>query len=240
MRSDKRKDNQLRKIKIIPDFMPNAEGSCLFEIGNTKVICTASVEEKVPPFMRGKATGWVTAEYGMLPASCGQRISREAARGKQQGRTVEIQRLIGRSMRTICDMDKLGERTIKIDCDVLQGDGGTRCASISGAYIALVIALKKLQKKGIIDSFPIKDHVAAISVGILDKKTILDLCYQEDSTAEVDMNMIMTGKGKFIEVQGTAERDPFSEEDMIKMIKFAKKGIKEIIKVQKQVLEKNI
>jgi ribonuclease PH len=236
MRPDKRKKDQLRKIKITPNFMPNATGSCLFEIGNTRVICTATIEDGVPRFMKGQGSGWVTAEYGMLPASCGQRISREAARGKQQGRTVEIQRLIGRSMRTICDMKKLGEKTVKLDCDVLQGDGGTRCASISGAYVALVIALKKLKEKGEIDVFPIKDHVAAISVGILDEKAILDLCYKEDSTAEVDMNIIMTGKGKFIEIQGTAERDPFSDEDMQKMVAYAKKGVKEIIKLQKTVI----
>ncbi|MDD4201903.1 MAG: ribonuclease PH [Candidatus Omnitrophica bacterium] len=236
MRIDKRKNNQLRKIKITPHFMPNAEGSCLFEIGDTKVICTASIEQTVPPFMRGQGTGWITAEYGMLPCSCGQRIQREAAKGKQQGRTVEIQRLIGRSIRTICDMSKLGERTIKIDCDVLQGDGGTRCASISGSYVALMLALTKLKKQGLIECIPIQDSVAAVSVGILEGKNILDLCYKEDSTAEVDMNIIMTGKGKFIEIQGTAEKDPFSEEQMQEMITLAKKGIKEIIKVQKQVI----
>lgn len=238
MRIDKRECNELRKIKITPDYIKYAEGSCLFEVGDTKVICTASIEETVPQFLRGKGTGWVSAEYGMIPRSCKTRAPREASKGKQGGRTQEIQRLIGRSMRSVCGIEKLGERTIWMDCDVIQADGGTRCASVNGSFIALVLALEKMKKAKKISSVPISDHVAAVSVGIAGSKPILDLNYEEDSRAEVDMNVVMTGSGKFIEIQGTAEKNPFSAHDMEKMLTLAKKGIREIIEVEKGVLNK--
>ena len=238
MRIDKRKNNQLRPVKIKKGVQKQASGSCLIEMGNTKVICSASVDEKVPPFLRGKGTGWVTAEYGMLPASCGGRIGREAARGKQSGRTQEIQRLIGRSLRAIVDFEKLGERTIVIDCDVLQGDGGTGTASITGGYIALELAIKGLLKKKLIETSPLKGSVAAISVGVVGKSAMLDLCYEEDSRAEVDMNVVMTGKGEFIEVQGTAEGEPFSKKEMDKLVSLASAGIKDLTKAQRKVLGK--
>jgi len=237
MRSDGRKDNELRKIKITKDFMEFAEGSCLIEIGNTKVICTASVEEGVPRFLKGKGTGWITAEYGMLPRSCKTRVVREASKGKLGGRTQEIQRLIGRSMRSVSDMTKLGERTIWMDCDVIQADGGTRCASITGSFVALILALGKLKKDGLIEEISISDYVAAVSVGILKDKEILDLDYQEDSGCEVDMNIVMTKAGRFIEIQGTAEKEPFAKNQMDKMIELAKKGTREIFKAQKKVLK---
>lgn len=235
-RKDGRANNELRKLIVKKGFIKYAEGSCLIELGNTKVVCTASVEESVPPFLRGKNTGWITAEYGMLPRSCNSRIPREASKGKQSGRTLEIQRLIGRSLRTVVDTKELGERTIWIDCDVLQGDGGTRTASISGSFIALVEALSKLRDKGLITGMPIKDFVAATSVGILNGEPILDLAYEEDSNAEVDMNIVMTGKGGFVEVQGTAEKVPFEKKDMDKLLILAKKGIQHIIKVQKSAI----
>jgi len=238
MRCDGRGTHTLRKIKTTKNYIKYAEGSCLFEIGNTKVICTASVENGVPMFLRGKGKGWITAEYGMLPRSCTTRVVREASRGKLGGRTQEIQRLIGRCMRSVCDMSRLGERTVWIDCDVIQADGGTRCAGISGSFIALVFALNKLKEKGIIAEVPLSDHVAAVSVGIVKGVPVLDLCYDEDSTAEVDMNIVMTGTGRFIEVQGTAERDPFSSRDMQRMIDLARKGIKEIVEMQKKTLGK--
>jgi len=236
MRTDGRTYASLRKVKITKDFMKYADGSCLFEIGNTKVICTASVEGSVPIFLRGKGTGWVTAEYGMLPRSCRSRVAREAARGKLGGRTQEIQRLIGRSMRSVCDMKKLRERTIWMDCDVIQADGGTRCASISGSFVALILALSSLKKEGLIEEIPISDYVGAISVGILEGKEALDLDYSEDSAAEVDMNIVMTKGGRFIEIQGTAEGKPFTNQDMNKMMALAKKGIDSIFKSQKKVL----
>jgi len=209
------------------------EGSCLIELGNTKVVCTASVEESVPPFLRGTGTGWVTAEYGMLPRSCGTRIPR----GKDSGRTYEIQRLVGRSLRTVTDMKNLGERTIWMDCDVLQGDGGTRTASITGSFIALADAMNKLKKEGLINKALLKDFVAATSVGILNGTPILDLCYEEDSKAEVDMNVVMTGAGEFIEIQGTAERKAFSKEQMDALMDLGKKGITELVGIQKEMLK---
>jgi len=236
MRVSGRSYNGLRKVRITKNFMEFAEGSCLFEIGNTKVVCTASVEESVPNFLRGKGRGWVTAEYGMLPRSCKTRVVREASRGKLGGRTQEIQRLIGRSMRSVCDMTKLGERTIWMDCDVIQADGGTRCASISGSFVALVLALSKMKNDSALNEVPISDYVAAVSVGILKGKEALDLDYEEDSAAEVDMNIVMTKNGRFIEVQGTAEGKPFSSEEMNKMIRLAKKGINSVFKVQKKIL----
>ena len=235
MRADKRKLDELRKLKITRNYIKSAEGSVLIEMGDTKVICTATVENSVPPFLRGKGTGWVTAEYAMLPRSSGQRIQRE--RSKVGGRTHEIQRLIGRSLRSVVDMKALGERSVLIDCDVVQADGGTRTASITGAYVALVDALRYMKKKGLITAMPIKDHLAAISVGIVGGKPMLDLCYTEDSSAEVDMNLVMTGKGKIVEVQGTAEGEPFSKAELGKMLALGEKGIKTLINRQKAVLK---
>ena len=235
-RSEKRKSTDIRKLKITPGFLKFAEGSCLFEIGNTKVACSASVENGVPRFLKGKGSGWVTAEYGMLPRSCKSRIVREASRGKLGGRTQEIQRLIGRSLRSIVDLKKIGERTIWMDADVIQGDGGTRCASITGCFISLGLALKKMKEEGLIEQIPLSDYVAAISVGVVDGKGLLDLDYEEDSNADVDMNIVMTGKGKFIEIQGTAEKNPFSTSEMNKLIELAKKGMKNIFEKEKKIL----
>lgn len=236
-RSGGRKNNELRGIKITKDYIQYAEGSCLIEFGNTKVITTASVEETVPSFLKGKGKGWVTAEYAMIPRSCKSRVPRESSKGKLGGRTHEIQRLIGRSMRTVVDTAKLGERTIWMDCDVIQADGGTRCASITGSFIALVLALAKLKKNGVFKEIPVSDYVAAVSVGMIGGKPALDLDYEEDSTAEVDMNIIMTGDGRFIEVQGTAEREPFSKDDMEKLLALAKNGIEELVVIQKKALK---
>lgn len=235
MRIDGRKADELRKIKITRNYMKNAEGSVLIQVGDTWVICTATVENSVPPFLRGKGTGWVTAEYAMLPRSSGQRIQRE--RAKVGGRTHEIQRLIGRSLRSVVDMAAIGERSILIDCDVVQADGGTRTASITGSYIALVDALRHMKKQGMIKELPIKDQLAAVSIGIVDGKPMLDLCYKEDSTAEVDMNLVMTGKGGIVEVQGTAEGEPFSKQELAKLMALGEKGIKALIKLQKDVLK---
>ena len=240
MRTDGRENSKLRQIKITRNFNRYAEGSCLIELGNTKVICTATCEEKVPPFLKGSGTGWVTAEYGMLPRSSAQRIPREAARGKIGGRTHEVQRLIGRSLRAVTQLDKLGERTIWIDCDVLQADGGTRTASITGGFVALVDCLEKLRKDGVFDGLPVNDYVAATSVGICKGKLFLDLNYEEDSSACVDMNVVMTGKGKFVEVQGTAEKRPFSKDQMEDLLSLACKGIKSLIAIQKKTLNKKI
>jgi len=237
MRTDGRKLDQMRKVKIKRNVLKFAEGSCMIEMGNTKVICSASVEDKVPPFLRNTGSGWITAEYGMLPRSCQSRIAREASKGKQSGRTQEIQRLIGRSMRSIAELKKLGERTIWIDCDVIQGDGGTRTASITGSFIALADALTKLKNKKLIDSIPLTDYVAAISVGIVNGEKCLDLNYEEDSGAEVDMNIIMTGAEKMVEVQGTAEKKPFSTKDLNDLIALAKGGIDDLIGLQKKLIK---
>lgn len=237
MRSNGRKNNQLRKVKVTKDYIKFAEGSCLIEFGNTKVITTASVENAVPPFLKGKGTGWVTAEYGMIPRSCKSRVPRESSKGKSGGRTHEIQRLIGRAMRTVVDMAKLGERTIWMDCDVIQADGGTRCASITGSFISLILALEAMKKEGLINIIPVSDYVSAISVGMVKGEPVLDLDYDEDSTAEVDMNIVMTGSGKFIEVQGTAEREPFSQDEMIRLLALARKGVGELIGIQRKVLK---
>ncbi len=234
MRVDGRKADELRKLKISRNYIRSAEGSVLIEMGDTKVICTATVDNSVPPFLRGKGIGWVTAEYAMLPRSSPQRIQRE--RSKVGGRTHEIQRLIGRSLRSIVDMTVLGERSVLIDCDVVQADGGTRTASITGAYVALVDALRHIKKQGIIETIPVKDYLAAISVGIVGGKPLLDLCYSEDSGAEVDMNLVMTGQGKIVEVQGTAEGEPFSLDEMGKLIALGKKGIKTLVSRQKELL----
>jgi len=237
MRPSGRKHNELRRVKVTKRFMRYAEGSCLIEFGDTKVITTASVENTVPPFLKGKGTGWITAEYSMLPRSCKSRVSRESSRGKVGGRTHEIQRLIGRSMRSVVDMGQLGERTIYMDCDVIQADGGTRCASITGSFISLVLALEAMRKAGQIMTMPVSDYVAAVSVGMIHGQPALDLDYEEDSTAETDMNVIMTGAGRFIEVQGTAEREPFSEQEMHKLVGLAKKGIGELVAIQKKALK---
>jgi ribonuclease PH len=233
IRSDSRGLDKIRKVTITRNYLKYAEGSCMIELGNTRVICSASVEENVPPFLKNSGTGWVTAEYGMLPRSCATRIQR----GKDSGRTYEIQRLVGRSLRAVTEMQKLGERTIWIDCDVIQGDGGTRTASITGSFIALVDALHKLKKGGLINGIPIKDFVAATSVGMLNQDLLLDLTYEEDSRAEVDMNIIMTGKGEFIEIQGTAERRTFNKEQMDRLLNLAKKGIEELIDIQRGALK---
>jgi ribonuclease PH len=235
-RSDGRAPNQMRTVSIKKNFIKHAEGSVLIQVGDTKVICNASVEEKVPPFLRDKKQGWVTAEYSMLPRSTHTRMSRESSRGKVSGRTQEIQRLIGRSLRAVVDMEQLGERTIWIDCDVIQADGGTRTASITGAFVAMCLAMKQLKKEKKIETIPVKDFVAATSVGILEGKKILDLEYSEDSVAEVDMNIVKTGRGGFVEIQGTAEQEPFSDKDMEAMLSLAHKGIKELIALQKKTI----
>jgi ribonuclease PH len=240
MRQDGRLANGIRKVKITPDFIKYAEGSCLIEMGDTRVVCTASVEDGVPRFLRGQGVGWITAEYGMLPASCQSRVSRESTRGKKTGRTHEIQRLIGRSMRLACDMNLLGERTIWLDADVLQADGGTRCASITGSFVALALAFNKLKKRGSMDVIPLKHFIAAISVGMVDGQPFLDLAYEEDSRADVDMNVIMTDADEFVEVQGTAEGAAFSREEMDKMLELAHRGIRRLIEAQKEILEKSI
>ena len=232
VRQDGRGADKIRRVNITRNYIKYPEGSCLIELGSTKVICTASVEESVPPFLKGSGTGWVTAEYGMLPRSCGSRIPR----GKDSGRTYEIQRLIGRSLRTVTEMKSFGERTIWLDCDVIQGDGGTRTAAITGSFIALVDALSKLKKSGLIRDIPVKDYVAATSVGIVNRELLLDLCYEEDSKAEVDMNVVMTSKGEFIEIQGTAERQPFAKEKMDKMLGLAQKGIEELFSIQRKLV----
>lgn len=237
MRVDGRKNNELRHVAIKKGFLKNAFGSCLIEMGNTKVICTASVEEKVPQFLKNEGKGWLTAEYGMLPASCSERIARESSKGRPSGRTQEIQRLIGRSLRSIVDLKKMGERTIWIDADVIQGDGGTRTASITGGFIALAEAIEKLKRGGILTESPIQDYIAAVSVGLVDGKSCLDLCYTEDSKAEVDMNFVMTGSGKFVEVQGTAEGSPFSQKEMDALLALAKKGIADLIQIQKKYVK---
>jgi ribonuclease PH len=223
-------------VTITPRYIKTAEGSVLIEMGDTRVICTAKLEERVPPFLRNTGKGWITAEYGMLPGSSQTRIGREAARGKIGGRTHEIQRLIGRSLRAVADLKSLGEKTIWIDCDVIQADGGTRTASITGAYVALADAVRGWLERGVIAVNPLKDAVAAVSFGIIEGKILLDLCYGEDSRADVDMNFVMTGAGKFIEVQGTAEASPFTRRQMEKMAELAEQGIKELLKTQKKVI----
>ena len=228
-RLDSRTSDQIRNTKITPNISPYAEGSALIEVGGTKVICTASVEDKVPMFLRNKGTGWVTAEYGMLPRATNTRTQRETQR--PSGRTAEIQRLIGRSLRAIVDMRRLGERQIFLDCDVIQADGGTRCASITGAYVALALACRRMMKVGQISQNPILSEVAAVSVGIIERTPILDLAYTEDSTAEVDMNVVCTGEVKFIELQGTAEREPLYREQMDEMLLLADKGIKQLFAI---------
>jgi ribonuclease PH len=236
MRNDGRSGADLRPIAITRNFTKYAEGSVLIEFGDTKVLCTASVEESVPPFLRGKGTGWVTAEYAMLPRATHTRSPREAAKGKQTGRTLEIQRLIGRSLRAVTDLTKLGERSITIDCDVIQADGGTRTASITGAYVALVDALETLKFRGLLTEIPIREAVAAVSVGIVKGQALLDLNYLEDSSAEVDMNFVMTASDRFVEVQGTAEAEPFTCSQMDVMRELASEGIRRLFQIQREVL----
>jgi len=235
-RSDNRTPEQLRPVNIIPDYITTAEGSCLIEVGNTRVICTASIEESVPSFLRNSGKGWLTSEYAMLPRATLTRTPREVAKGRASGRTHEIQRLIGRSLRAVTDLTKLGERTIFVDCDVIQADGGTRTASITGAFVAVGLAVQKLTEAGTLSTSPLRDYVAATSVGIVDGAVLLDLAYEEDSRAEVDMNIVMTGSRKMVEIQGTAELHPFDDEQLAKMMSLAKAGIEHLIVKQKAAL----
>ncbi len=236
-RSDGRGAEALRPVKIIRHYMKHAEGSVLIAMGDTKVICSASVEERVPQFLRNTGKGWITAEYSMLPRSTHTRTSRDSLTGRGNGRTFEIQRLIGRSLRSVADLSGFGERTIWIDCDVIQADGGTRTASITGAYVALVDAFRKMMKRGWIEKIPMRGSVAAISVGKVGGRMLLDLNYEEDSKAGVDMNVVMTGDGKFVEIQGTAEESVFTKKEMDELTKIAQKGIKELTRIQAKVLE---
>ena len=229
LRYDGRSHDKLRKITVTREYSKYAEGSCLIEFGDTKVVCTATVEEGVPNFLRNSGTGWITAEYGMLPRSCKQRIMRE----KTSGRTFEIQRLIGRSLRSVVDMNALGERTVKVDCDVLQADGGTRTAAITGGFIALADALSNVKKQNLVAALPLRDYVAAISVGIVNGEMLLDLAYEEDSKADMDMNVVMLGNGSFVEVQGTAEGAPFTKKELDRLLTLAQKGIEELVAIQK-------
>ena len=236
MRPDGRQNNELRKLKITRQFLKTAEGAVLIEMGDTKVICTASLEDKVPPFLKDQKRGWITAEYGMLPRSTQSRMMRESVSGRIGGRTHEIQRLIGRALRSVVDLEALGERTIWIDCDVIQADGGTRTASITGAFISVVDALRYALLNGMIDKIPVREYLAAVSVGIIRGEPRLDLCYVEDSAAEVDMNVVMTGSGRFVEIQGTAEGTPFSRKDSENLIDLAEGGIRELVSLQKETL----
>lgn len=236
MRHDGRANDQLRPVTITRNYMKHAEGSCLIEVGDTKVICTATLEDRVPPFMRGGGKGWVTAEYGMLPRATETRNARESAKGKVAGRTMEIQRLIGRALRSIVKLEAMGEKTVWLDCDVIQADGGTRTASITGAFVAMVDAMQKLVENGTWKELPISDYLAATSVGIIEGETMLDLDYKEDSSAKVDMNVVMTGQGKFVELQGTGEEAPFSGEELQQLLAIAQKGVQELIVAQQKAL----
>lgn len=236
MRVDGRQEEQLRPLKITKGFIPTAEGSVLVEMGRTRVICTISIEDKVPPFMKNEGRGWVTAEYAMLPRATHVRTPRESTKGKVGGRTYEIQRLIGRSLRAIVDLPALGERTVWVDCDVIEADGGTRTASITGAFVALCDALHNLYRQGVITKFPVQEYLAAVSVGIVNGVPTLDLCYTEDSAAEVDMNVVMTASGRFVEIQGTGEESTFSRSELDAMLKLAESGIGQIINLQKAAL----
>jgi ribonuclease PH len=236
MRSDRRAPNQLRETILVPNYLPHAEGSVFIETGRTKVICTASAEDRVPPFLRNTGKGWVTAEYGMLPRATSTRTTREASTGKVGGRTQEIQRLIGRSLRSVTNLTALGERTIWIDCDVIQADGGTRTASITGAFVALALAFEKLRERDVLRIIPLSDYVAATSVGIVDGEPLLDLAYDDDSRAEVDMNVVKTGDGRFIEVQGTAEGLPFKRDALDALLNLADLGIRQLIDKQRVIV----
>jgi ribonuclease PH len=237
-RSDNREAGQMRPVNIVRDYIATAEGSVLIEVGNTRVICTASVEESVPPFLRHSGKGWITSEYSMIPRATLTRTPREASKGRIGGRTHEIQRLIGRSLRAVADLTRLGERSIFIDCDVIQADGGTRTASITGAFVALGLAMERLVEAGTLSAAPLRDFVAATSVGIVDGEVMLDLCYEEDSRAQVDMNLVMTGGKKIVEIQGTAEQQPFDDVQLKKMMDMARKGIESLIGKQQAVLSK--
>ncbi len=237
MRFDGREADQLRPVKITKDYIMHPQGSVLIEMGNTKVICTAMIEEKVPPFLKGAGKGWITAEYGMLPGSTNTRKMRDSSKGKIDGRSQEIQRLIGRALRSVVNLEKLGERTIWIDCDVIQADGGTRTAAITGSFVALMCAFNKLIAAGMLSEAPITDYVAAVSVGIVNDQPILDLCYEEDSKAAVDMNLVMTGAGKFIEIQGTGEERPFDQTELTSLLGLGQKGIQELMQLQRQLIE---
>jgi ribonuclease PH len=238
-RSDGRSPDQLRPVRLTPDFIPTAEGSVLIEVGHTRVVATASVEDSVPAFLRGSGRGWVTSEYSMLPRATEQRTPREASRGRPSGRTLEIQRLIGRSLRSVTDAAALGERTIWIDCDVLQADGGTRTAAITGGFVALALACERLVAAGILAAVPIEDSVAATSVGIVDDESLLDLSYEEDSRAQVDMNVVMTGRGRLVEVQATGEGRSFSREELDRMLAMASAAIAQLREHQQQLLQMN-
>jgi len=237
-RSDNRSPEQLRPVNIIPEFISTAEGSVLIEVGNTRVICTASIEESVPQFMRNSGKGWISSEYAMLPRATLTRTPREVGKGRQSGRTHEIQRLIGRSLRAVVDLARLGERTVWIDCDVIQADGGTRTASITGAFVALGLALEKLVEAGTLTSVPLRDFVAAVSIGIVDGEILLDLCYEEDSRADVDMNFVMTAGRKLVEVQATAEHQAFDEQQLARMIAMAGQGVQSLIAKQQAILKR--
>lgn len=236
MRTDIREANQLRETTITPNYLLHAEGSVLIQAGHTKVICAASVEDRVPPFLRNSGKGWITAEYGMIPRATSTRTQREASAGKVGGRTQEIQRLIGRSLRAVANLPALGERTVWIDCDVIQADGGTRTASITGAFVALALALEKMRERNILQTIPLSDYVAAISVGIVDTEPLLDLAYEDDSRAEVDMNIVKTGNGRFIEVQGTAEATPFGRDALLMLLDLADIGIKQLVEKQRAIV----
>ena len=235
-RDNGRNYDELRPVKFTRNYTKYAQGSVLVEMGETKVICTATIEDRVPPFLKNSGKGWITAEYSMLPSSTQGRKVRESSRGKVEGRTQEIQRLIGRALRSVVDLDALGERTLWIDCDVIQADGGTRTASITGAFVALVDALNKLKEEGHLEYIPVRNFVSAVSVGIIEGKPMLDLCYTEDSTAKVDMNIVMTDKGEFVEVQGTGEEAPFTRQDLMDLLSLGEKGNAELIKLQKNIM----
>ena len=235
-RSDNRSLDQMRPVNIVPDFISTAEGSCLIELGNTRVICTATIEDTVPPFLRNSGKGWVTSEYAMLPRATLTRTPREVTKGRAGGRTHEIQRLIGRSLRAVTDIEKLGERTIFLDCDVIQADGGTRTASITGAFVAMGLAMRRMVETGALTVAPIRDYIAAISIGIVDGEIMLDLCYEEDARADVDMNVVATGSKKLVEVQATAERRPFDDAQLAKMLAMARQGIETLVARQQAVL----
>ena len=237
VRAGHRKASEIRPVEIIPNFISSAEGSALIRLGETQVICTASVDSGSPPFLKGTGKGWISSEYAMIPRATETRTAREVTRGRPSGRTMEIQRLIGRSLRAITDLGKLGERTVWIDCDVIRADGGTRTASITGAMVALALALRKLREQKVITEIPLTDFVAAISVGIIGKETLLDLDYSEDSSAEVDMNVVMTGTGRFVEIQATAEGQPFCNDDLARLIELTRPAIQKLIAVQKSITE---
>ena len=240
MRTEDRATDDLRPVKITPDFITTAEGSVLIEAGQTRVIVTATIEDGVPSFLKGSGKGWITSEYGMLPRATDQRTAREASRGKQSGRTQEIQRLIGRSLRAVADLKAMGERTMWIDCDVIQADGGTRTASITGAYVAMALAFERLVATGIIRNVPLRDSVAAVSVGIVNDQLLLDLDYEEDSQAQVDMNVVMTGKGRFVEVQATAEGRPYTAKELQQLLELAARGIERLMEVQRGLIRHKV